>query len=138
MAEMLIRMASCGFELNFGTVVVGELDGIKFVIEDWRAEPMGIKYEEPEEIPAFIDDLKLVVHWGASAQVYVFPFNKEDIKPLGVALSKLCSDPVCRVNVSHHSRNLMAWENGEVVWEQRTIDHFYSGMTEAEIERSRF
>lgn len=138
MAKTLIRMAACGFELNFGTIVVGELDGIKFAIEDWRAEPMGIKYEESEEIPAFFDDLKLVVHWGASAQVYIYPFNKEDIKPLGLALSKLCNDPVCRVDVSHKARILMMWEDGKVLHEQKTIDHFYDGMSKEEIEYSRF
>jgi len=135
MAKALIRMAACGFELNFGNIVIGKMGDVRFALEDWRAEQLGVECEEAEEIPQFFDDLKLVVDMGG-AQIYVYPFKKEDIKPLGQMLSSLY--PCYFVSVDHKSRMLMAWDRGEVVHEQKTIDHFYDGMSEEEIEYSRF
>lgn len=139
MAESLIRKGADGFELNFGPLVVAEFNGIQFAIEDWRAKEQGFKIIEVEEIPAFFDDLKIVMQY-AVAQIYIYPFNKADIKPLGKALSAHAGSKRApnRVDVVYLSRILMMWENGNAVGEQHSIDHFYSEMSEEEIERSRF
>lgn len=139
MANNVIRKGADGFELNFGPLVVAELDGVQFAIEDWRAKQLGLKIIEVEEIPEFFDDLKLVMQY-AVAQVNVFPFNKADIKPLGKVLSTLTGlgDVPNRVDVSHRARILMMWEKGVVLNGPVAIDFFYSGLTEEEIERSRF
>lgn len=139
MAQILIRKGADGFELNFGTLVVAELNGVQFAIEDWRAKQLGLKFAEEGEIPEFFDDLKLVMQY-AVAQIYVYPFNKADIKPLGKALSELdgLGGLPERVDVQHSARILMMWKQGAVFSEQKTIDEFYSDMTEEEIERSRF
>lgn len=138
MAQVLIRKGADGFELNFGPLVVAELNGIRFAIQDWRAKQLGLTFVE-EEIPEFFDDLKLEMQY-AVAQISAFPFSKADIKPLGKALSELdaLGGTPERVDVHHKARILMMWKQGEVISEQKAIDHFYSGMTEEEIEHSRF
>lgn len=138
MAKIVIRKNVDGFDVDFGTLVIAELAGIKFATEDWRATQLDLSFvetEEPEDIPAFLDDLKVVINWG-NTQIYVYPFNKADIKPLGLAFS--AHRPDCRIDVQHRARILMMWEGGGVTCEQRTIDEFYLDMTPEEIERSRF
>lgn len=134
MTNNVIRKNADGVEVNFGPLVVAELDGIKFVLEDWRAQQLGVGYEEGVEIPPFLDDLKIVVNW-RNTQIFVYPLKKEDIRVLGRALSTLGS---FRIDAEYYSRILMMWEDGCVTSEHKTIDHFYSGMTEEQIERSRF
>ena len=135
MAKVLIRMAACGFELNFGEIVVAESSGIQFAVEKRWAEYLGFKIVSEEEIPQFYDDLKLVLQMNSS-QPYIYPFRKEDIRELGRLMSHVGS--VARVDADHKARILMMWQDGKVLHEHKTIDHFYDGMTEAEIEHSRF
>ena len=138
MVNTVIRKNADGFDVNFGNLVVCEVAGIRCTMEDWRAKQLCVTVVDEEVIPEFFDDLKLVMQF-AAAQIYVYPFNKADIKPLGKALSELTTlGNVERVDVQHNARALMMWKQGVVFSEQKTIDHFYSEMTEEEIERSRF
>jgi len=138
MVTTVIRKNADGFDVNFGNLVICEVAGIRCAMEDWRAKQLSVTVVDEEEIPEFFDDLKLVMQF-AVAQIYVYPFDKADIKPLGKALSELKAlGNVERVDVQHNARALMMWKQGAVFSEQKTIDHFYCDMTEAEIERSRF
>jgi len=134
MVDSVIRKNVDGIEVDFGPLVIAELDGVRFAIEDWRAKMLQFAYVEGD-IPDFYDDLKLVINFG-QAQVYVYVFNKEDLRTLGMAFSKL--HRVVRVDVVHKSRNLMMWVEGVVVSQSVTIDKFYAGCTPEEIEHSRF
>lgn len=135
----VIRKGVDGFDVNYGPLVVAELNGIKFAMQDWRAKQLGFKLVEVEEIPEFLTELKLVMQY-AVAQIDAYVFDKADIKPLGEALSlvdTLGGHP-SRVDAVYMARILMMWERGVVASEQRGIDHFYSNLTEAEIEGGQF
>lgn len=137
MVDSIIRKGADGFELNFGPLVVVELDGIKFAMEDWRAKQLALVYSE-EEIPEFLTELKLTMQY-PRAQISAFVFSKADIKPLGAALSMVDTlGYPDTVDAGMCARILMMWARGEVVRAQVTLDHFYSNLTEEEIEASRF
>lgn len=138
MVKDIIRMHDSGIELNFGPLVVVEHGGIKFAMEDWRAEQLGFKVLE-EEVPEFFTELKLIMQY-AIAQISVYVFTKEDIRPLGKALSLVSTLGGCpnRVDVQYRARILMMWERGAVTKEAVTLDHYYDDLSEEEIEAARF
>lgn len=132
-AEILIRKGRDGFELNYGRQVMGELEGIKFCSEDWYMDMFGLPYTV-EEIPEFLVDFDIGIEVGHDKKM-IHVFRKEDLGPLAAAISKLRS---CWAGVGHRNRWLQTWENGEVVNPRVTIDEFYSGLTQEEIEASNF
>lgn len=134
-AEVLIRKGEDGFELNYGRQVMGELDGIKFCAEDWYMDMFKLPYTVVEEVPEFLLDFTLDVEMGNDRKA-VHAFSKEDLRPLAVAFSKLNGGRW--VGVRHKVRWLETYRNGHVENGHQTIDAFYTEMTEAEIERSKF
>lgn len=139
MAKNVTRKNADGIEVNFGDLVVCDIAGTKCVMEDWRATLLNATVLKEEIVCDFLDDLKLVVQF-ITAQVYVYPLNKADIRPLGKALSALDipNAHINRVDVVHKGCMLLVFEDGMECCGQRTIDSFYDGMSEEEIERSRF
>ena len=142
MVNDIIRKGVDGFELNFGPLVIVEVAGVRAAVQDWRAKQLGltiVEQAEGEELPEFLDDLKLVMQY-AIAQIDVYPFDRADVKTLGKALSEIdtLGDYPNRVDVSYMSRILMMWEQGTAIGEPRAIEDFYDGLTVEQIERGRF
>ena len=134
-ANDVIQVGEEGFELNYGPLVVVEIEGTMVAMEDWRATQLGLSYKTPESFPEFYKALHLDVSEG-NAQIAVYVFNKEDLKAVGPALSKI--RPTARVSVYCCARLLMVWQNGEVVSEQKPLSHFYDGLTPEQITASTF
>jgi hypothetical protein len=133
--KTVIRKGQDGFEINFGQLVIAELDGTIFAIDEMYAKIHGISFTVVEEIPEFVFTPTLWIQ-RSSSQAIVHVFDKKDLGPLGVALSGI--DKVDRVDANHKARILQIWKNGEAFSERKTIDEFYLDMTPEEIEASRF
>jgi hypothetical protein len=134
-AEVLIRKGEDGFELNYGRQVMAELDGIKFCSEDWYLKMFGIPFTVVEEVPEFLLDFRVDVELGNDKKI-MHVFSKEDLRPLAIAFSK--HNGGRWVGVSHKSRWLETYSNGQVKNPHQTIDAFYLDMTPEQIEHSKF
>lgn len=134
-ANDVIQVCEEGFELNYGPLVVVEIEGTMVAMQDWRATQLGLSYKTPMFFPEFYKALRLDVSEG-NAQIEVYVFKKEDLKAVGLALSKI--RPTVRVSVLCCARLLMVWQNGEVVSEQKPLSHFYDGLTPEQITASTF
>lgn len=135
--QAVIRKNQDGIDVNYGTLVLAELEGIQFLVEDWKLDQVKIPYTRValEDVPAFLAYHKLDVKYTDRADLIAHVLKKEDIRPLGQALSGHLN---CWVGANVGSRWLMTWSKGSVASEYRDIDQFYSGMTNADIEIARF
>lgn len=143
-AKTLIRKGRDGFELNWGTLVVGTVNGVHCISEDWRFEQLGYPFTVPEpdpeteivpEVPEFNLDIKVMIN-NNTVQIDFFVMSKDDIKPLAASLAK--HPLVERVDVCCSNVILQMWKKGEPTGEPRTLDHWYDGLTAEQIEASRF
>lgn len=141
-AKIVIRKNEDGFELNYGRLVAGNLNGYPFVAEDWYLDMLKLPYVVMDVIPEFVLDFKLDVELSEKSgrQIIIHVLDKTDIKGLAEAFSKVEGfEQTGRwVGVAHKTRWLQTWRNGAVENPQQTIDVFYTGMTPEQIEHSKF
>lgn len=132
-----IRKNKDGIDVNYGTLVLAELEGIQFLVEDWKLDQIHIPYTRVAlaDVPEFLVTHALDVRYTDRADLIAHVLKKEDIRPLGKALSAKVN---CWVGARVGSRWLMTWFKGGVANEFRDIDQFYSGMTNQDIEAARF
>lgn len=132
-----IRDNKDGVGVNYGTLVLAELNGIQFLVEDWKLDQVKIPYTRLplEEIPVFLLTHKLDVKYTDRADFIAHVMKKEDIRPLAKALSAQLN---CWVGASVGARWLMTWSKGTVVNDYQPIDQFYLGMTNKEVADAAF
>jgi hypothetical protein len=133
----VIRPDKNGVEVNYGRLAVGHVEGIPFVAQVESLITMGIPCIYVERIPKFVQDITLVVKWidnGTECEATFYALEKEDLAPLGLALSK--ND--CAVMATYMGCFLQVWANGKAASERKTIDHFVHRMSPEEIEASKF
>jgi hypothetical protein len=135
--QPLIRNDESGLGVNYGTLVLAEIDGRQFLVEDWKLDQVKIPYTRlpPEDIPEFLFSHKLDVKYTDRADFIAHVMKKEDMRPLGLALSAQLN---CWVGGNARGRWLMTWDKGVVASDYRPIDQFYLGMTQQDIDASAF
>jgi len=129
----IVRPNKHGANVNYGRLAVGHLEGLPFVGQVETLIRMGVPCLYVERIPKFVEDISLSVKWETLEGV-IYALEKEDLAPLGVALSKNHR----AVMAVHMGCYLQVWGNGEVVSPHKTIDHFVHRLTKEEIENSKF
>lgn len=123
------------YNKNVGGLNIVTLDGVQFLMSTDDIGKLNIADEavtDISEVPAdFLYDHHMEVDRGGLASIAIgFPLRKEDVRAIGVTLSKLCGN--CRLNAM--ARILAVWENG-VCTHRRSLEDFYSNLTDAEKER---
>ena len=120
-------------DINYGELGVYEVDGIRFAAEAFRAQLSGLVEIAADELSEFVAEPRLTIEQG-NREMAAYVFDKKDLKPLAIALSKLNG----YVGVYMNARILASWRAGDIVRDQVTLDHFYSGLDQETIEKSRF
>lgn len=113
-----------------GVPVLGELAGV---------ERFGFKYHNLEKIPPFQQHLPFIVtmYTDTNETFKFYALEKEDMHVIGDGL--LNNDDVLWVGVYHREQWLQFWNYAiGAIAPPNTIDFWYPGATEEEIEASRF
>lgn len=123
------------YNKNVGGLNIVTLDGVKFLMSTRDINRLKFPQEaitEINEVPHdFLHDHHMEVDFGGFASFAIaFPLKKEDVRAIGVALSKHKGQ--CRLSAM--ARILAVWENGVCVRRSK-LEDFYSNLTDAEKER---
>lgn len=129
------RYTAPDYNVNVGGLNIVTLDGIQFLMSTSDIERLNFPKEavtEIDEVPhGFLHDHSMEIAFDGFASPAVgYPLKKEDVRALGVALSKIRGN--CRLVAM--VRILAVWSNG-VCTQRRSLEDFYSNLTEAEKQR---
>ena len=141
----VVRSDKGGLDINYGRLAVGHLEGLPFLGRVEYLERLGVPCMYVSKVPKFIQDTYLTASWGQECwvegklvrdlvAVTVWALEKEDIAPLGLALSKNGR----RVVTGHKDYCLQEWANGVCTQPHQTIDAFLPDQTDEDIENSRY
>ena len=127
--------AAPDYNKNVGGLNIVTLDGVQFLMSNVDIRKLRIADEAVTDInevpPDFLYDHHMEVERGVFGfPVVAFPLKKEDVKAIGIALSKVYGN--CRLTAM--ARFLAVWENG-VCTQRRSLEEFYTNLTEAEKKR---
>ena len=123
------------YNKNVGGLNIVTLDGVQFLMSTDDIRKLKIADEavtDINEVPAdFLFDHHMEVERGVFASIAMaFPLKKEDVKAIGIALSKAYGN--CRLTAM--ARILAMWENGVCTY-RRSLEEFYTNLTDAEKKR---
>ena len=122
--------------INYGNLVINELDGIRFATDAFYAEMLDLLSYDADVIPEFNLQLHICVILSSSGrQSSHYVFNNTDVRKLAAALSRHSG---LTVRVESHARILAVYKNGELDGEIRSLDSFYSNLTQEQIVSSTF
>ena len=117
--------------VNYGDLVkVGDA-----YVRHFYAEKLKLEYTVPEDAHQIITDVHLDLDLGRY-RVSVFFLKKEDFIDTAKAFSKL--DGVERVAIQSHARNLAVFEDGIQIGDTRTLDEYYTDVSEEMLELTNF
>ena len=123
--------------INYGQLVIIELDGVRFATDLFYSKRLGLQVVAVDgEIPQFNTELTVDVVFpnsGQKADHYVF--DNADVRKVAIVLSLHTGNDV---QVASSARILATYRGGQLVGEIRSLDSFYSGLTQAEIDASTF
>lgn len=137
-AKVVIRANEDGIDVNYGPLVAGNLNGLPFIAEDWYLDMLKLPYVVMDTIPPFLFDYRLDVELSETSgrKITIHVLDMADIAQLGLEFSKVGGGRW--VGAGPGGCWLQTWRNGAVENPHQTIDKFYIGMTQEQIERSKF
>lgn len=117
--------------VNYGDLVkVGNA-----YIDRFNAEKLNLDFSEATDAHQIITEVYLDCDLGRySASVYLL--KKEDFIEAAKSFSLL--DKVERVAIQSEARNLVVFKDGNQVGEVKTLDHFYTNISEELLELTNF
>lgn len=128
--------------LNYGDVVLCELNGVLFVAKEYDAMKFDFKVIHESsmlphgEVPEFAHELAIHLTYEGRLNDYtVYAVNKSSIRALCSYLSEKLE---CRAAVTSYARVLGAWENGKVALQPRKLSHYYSDVPQEQDEACSF
>ncbi len=122
--------------INYGELVVNELEGARFATESFYAAMLGLPVVDFEEIPEFNIHLHIsTLSQPGHRETLHYVFDNADVRRICEALSKKTG---LLVRVYSHARILASYRAGELLGDIRTLDSFYSGLSQEEIVASTF
>lgn len=129
------RYTAPDYNTNVGGLNIVTLDGVQFLMSTSDIERLNFPKEavtEIDEVPhGFLHDHCMeIVFDGFASAALGYPLKKEDVCAVGAALSKIRGN--CRLVAM--ARILAVWANGECT-RRRSLEDFYSNLTEAEKQR---
>lgn len=119
-------------DVNYGELV--KVAGTAF-IDRFYAEMLGLEYVESAEAHSIITDVYLDCELGRRS-ISIFVLKKEDFLEAAKLFSTLAS--VGRVAIQSKARNLVVFQNGVQVGEVKTLDQFYTNISEEMLELTNF
>lgn len=126
--------AAPDYNKNVGGFVVANIDGIECLVENTKLKFLNIPetdIRDISEMPDFLHEQHLVIRIGKSfSEAQFFAMKKEDIAPLGAALSKryeFCAYYAC-------ARYLASWNNGELKFQVK-LSYYYSNISAEEDDK---
>jgi hypothetical protein len=123
--------------INFGGLVIAELDGVRFAIDVCYADSLALTYTAPDgEFPAFNTELHISIVFPKTGQsIYNYAFDNADVRKIAIALSLFTGNDIRVVSAA---RFLATYNEGKLIGEIRPLASFYSGLTEDQIAASTF
>lgn len=123
------------YNKNVGGLNIVTVDGVQFLMSNDDIRRLAIADEavtDIDEVPAdFLYDHHMEVDHGSFGNApTAFPLKKEDVKAIGIALSKAYGS--CRLTAM--ARVLAVWERG-VCTQRRSLEEFYTNLTDTEKKR---
>jgi hypothetical protein len=122
-------------DVNYGNLVVVELAGKQFLIQDRYAEMLKLPIVEAEEIPEFNPELTIrVLFPNGVTQAWAYVQANPDVRVIAIALSKHTGFDV---RVCGYARILAIYVDGKLTSENK-ITEFYSNLTPQDIGKVSF
>ena len=122
--------------INYGELVINELEGVKFATEAFYTAMLGLPVVEFVEIPEFNTHLHIsTLSQPGHRETLHYVFDNADVRHICETLSKKTG---LLVRVYSHARILASYRDGELLGDIRTLDSFYSNLTPEEIAATTF
>lgn len=123
-------------EINYGNLSVFEFAGIRFAARSESASDLGLTPVEVEEIPQLVTHLRIDISSRIESNWHsIYVLDKKDIRPLCKAYSSIMRR---RMRVLGTARIFADWQNGEPLFNIRTLDYYYKDESNEEIEKYSF
>lgn len=128
----IIRKDIHGNNINFGDLKEITIDGIKCYMDGFFAKAIGFKTKDVE-VGEFLTDISInVTQDDVIWDRVIFVKNKDDLKKVTIAVSKLTSNgKPLKSSIYAMARTLYRCEKGEVISENK-LENFYDYLTDAE------